>query len=37
MDIGEEMPAVAEAESFWEQPIVGRFLRPDRHSPPPAA
>ena len=30
--------AVATAESFWELPIVGRFLLPDRQSPPaPAA
>jgi lysylphosphatidylglycerol synthetase-like protein (DUF2156 family) len=30
--------AVAKAESFWELPIVGRFLLPDRQSPPaPAA
>jgi lysylphosphatidylglycerol synthetase-like protein (DUF2156 family) len=30
--------AVAKAESFWELPIVGRFLVPDQESPPaPAA
>jgi lysylphosphatidylglycerol synthetase-like protein (DUF2156 family)/UDP-2,3-diacylglucosamine pyrophosphatase LpxH len=29
--------AVARAESFWEIPVVGRFLRPDEPRPPRAA